>query len=48
MINNLCVLFVGDGDKRRPGRFIRQYVRLKGTTGESCGSQKYESLCNML
>jgi hypothetical protein len=47
MINNLCMLFVGDGVKRRRGRVIRQYVRVKWSTVENLRRPKYSVLCDV-
>jgi hypothetical protein len=40
MINNLCLLYVGDGVKRRPSRIIGQQVRLEGNPGGTWGKLK--------
>jgi hypothetical protein len=44
MTEYLCVLFVGYGVKRRPRRIIRYQMGRVRNTGESRGSQHYESL----
>jgi hypothetical protein len=38
MIDYLCVIFGGDGVKRRPQRLIREHIDLEMITGERIGN----------